>query len=78
MMRHMTTAGMLAALGLVADGGTLALRNKMRQAKLFLDGEHNVYDVAIGDVVTMRRSEEFLTVLGLSRNGDARAPKKAR
>jgi NAD+ kinase len=66
-------------LGLVDDGGTLALRNKMHQAKLFLDGENNVHDVTIGDVVTMRRAEEFLTVLGLSRdNGSARAPKKPR
>ena len=70
---------MRLTLGRVEDGGTLALRNKMPQAKLFLDGEHNVHDVAIGDVVTMRRSEEFVTVLGLSRNGEGRkAPKKGR
>ncbi|MFI5302458.1 MAG: NAD(+)/NADH kinase [Polyangiales bacterium] len=69
---------MRLTLGLVDDGGTLALRNKMRQAKLFLDGEHTLHDVAMGDVVTMRRSEEFLTVLGLSRNGEGRAPRKAR
>lgn len=76
---------MRLTLGLVDDGGTLALRNKMQQAKLFLDGEHNVHDIAMGDVVTMRRSEEFVTVLGLSRNGDGRKtradrgePRKAR
>lgn len=69
---------MRLTLGLVEDGGTLALRNKMRQAKMFLDGEHNVHDVAIGDVVTMRRSEEFLTVLGLSRNGDAKGTQNKR
>ena len=67
---------MRLTLGLIDDGGTLALRNKMHQAKLFLDGEHEVVDVAIGDVVTMRRSEEFLTVLGLSRDGGGNAPKK--
>jgi NAD+ kinase len=53
--------------GQVDDGGTITLRSKMRQARLFLDGEENVFEVGIGDVVTMRRSEEFLTVLGLSR-----------
>jgi NAD+ kinase len=53
--------------GQIDDGGTLTLRSKMRQARLFLDGEDNVFEIGIGDVVTMRRSEEFLTVLGLSR-----------
>lgn len=64
---------MRLTLGMVEDGGALVLKNKMRQAKLFLDGEHTVYDATIGDVITMRRSEEFLTVLGLTRNGERAA-----
>jgi NAD+ kinase len=60
-------------VGLVEDGGMLVIKNKMRQAKLFLDGEHTVYDASIGDVITMRRSDEFLTVLGLTRNGERAA-----
>ena len=59
---------MRLALGFVEDGGMLTIRNKVKQAKIFLDGEHTMYEATIGDVVTMRRSEEFLTVLGLTRN----------
>lgn len=55
--------------GLVDDGGRLEIRSKMREAKLFLDGHHIVFDCTIGDVITMRRSEEALTVLGVTRNG---------
>jgi NAD+ kinase len=50
-------------------GGKVELYNKMREAKIFLDGHHTVLDATIGDVVTMRRSAEPLTVLGLLRNG---------
>lgn len=53
------------AKGLVADDGTLELRSKMREAKVFLDGHQNVFDVGIGDVLHMRRCEEPLLVLGL-------------
>ena len=56
-------------LGLVAEDQVLEIKSKMRQARLFLDGDHIVHDVTIGDVVTMRRSDEPLVVLGLSRNG---------
>jgi hypothetical protein len=42
----------------------------MRQAKVFLDGDHLVHDVTIGDVVTMQRSTEPLVVLGLARAGE--------
>jgi NAD+ kinase len=59
---------MRLALGFVEDGGMLTIRNKVKQARIFLDGEHTVYEATIGDVVTVRRSEEFLTVLGLTRN----------
>jgi NAD+ kinase len=61
------------ALGLVDEGQTLQIRSKMRQARIFLDGDHIVHEVGIGDVVTLRRSDEPLVVLGLSRNGDARS-----
>jgi NAD+ kinase len=53
--------------GTVDDGGSIVLRSKMRQAKLFLDGPHVVHEVGLGDVVTLCRSDEALTVLGLSR-----------
>ena len=53
--------------GQIDDGGSLKLSTKMRQARVFLDGEANVFEIGMGDVVTMRRSDEFLTVLGLSR-----------
>jgi hypothetical protein len=59
-------------LGLVDEGQALQIKNKMRQALVFLDGDHIVHEATIGDVVTMRRSEEPLTVLGLSRDGDGR------
>jgi len=59
-------------LGLVDETQTLQIRSKMRQARIFLDGDHIVHEIGIGDVVTVRRSTEPLIVLGLSRNGDAR------
>jgi NAD+ kinase len=54
-------------MGLIDDGQALRIRSRMRQAKLFLDGEHLVHDVTIGDTITMRRSSEPLTVLGMTR-----------
>ncbi len=54
-------------LGLVTDGESLLVKSRMRQARVFLDGDHLVHDVTIGDVVTMRRSSEPLVVLGLQR-----------
>jgi NAD+ kinase len=53
--------------GLIDEGEALTLRSKMRSAKLFLDGDHIAYDLSIGDVLTYRRSDEPLTVLGLGR-----------
>jgi NAD+ kinase len=55
--------------GFAEDGGKIELRNKMREAKIFLDGHHTVFDSTIGDVLLLRRSDESLTVLGLARNG---------
>ena len=60
-------------LGLVEEGHGLAVRSKMRQARLFLDGDHLVHPVTIGDLVLMRRSDEPLVVLGLARNGEPSA-----
>jgi NAD+ kinase len=55
-------------VGLAPEGGRVELRSKMREGKIFLDGHHNVVDSTIGDKITMDRSEEPLTVLGLSRS----------
>ena len=54
-------------MGLVEDGGTISIHCKIREGKAFLDGLHIVHDVAIGDRLVMRRSDEDLTVLGLTR-----------
>jgi NAD+ kinase len=59
-------------LGLIDEGQELQIKSKMRQARLFLDGDHIEHQVTIGDVVAMRRSDEALAVLGLSRNGEAK------
>ncbi len=48
------------------------IKSKMRKACLFLDGDPIAHEVTIGDTVTLRRSNEPLVVLGLSRNHDAR------
>lgn len=56
-------------LGLIEPGGHLAMSSKMRTSKVFLDGEVGSFDLHLGDVVTMRRSDEPLMVLGLTRNG---------
>lgn len=58
--------------GLVGEIQTLQIRSKTRQARIFLDGDHIMHEIGIGDVVSLRRSEEPLVVLGLSRNGEAR------
>jgi NAD+ kinase len=56
-------------LGLVESEQALAVKSKMRQARLFIDGEHIAYDVTIGDVVMFQRSNEPLIVLGLEKGG---------
>jgi NAD+ kinase len=55
------------AHGYVEPGETLVLRSKMREGKVFLDGHRIVHPVTLGDIVTMRRSEESLTVLGIAK-----------
>jgi NAD+ kinase len=56
-------------LGRVSGEQTFLIKSRMRQAKAFLDGDHLVHDVTIGDVLTLRRSSEPLVVLGLARQG---------
>jgi NAD+ kinase len=53
--------------GTVNERGSIVVRCKTRHAKLFLDGPHVDHVVQLGDVVTMGRSGQPLTVLGLSR-----------
>jgi NAD+ kinase len=59
-------------LGVVGEDQALTIKSKMRKACLFVDGDPLAHEVAIGDVVTMRRSNEPLVVLGLSRSHDTR------
>lgn len=54
------------ARGLIEPGERLVVRSKMRDARLFLDGHRIVHTVTIGDIVTMSRSNESLTVLGIA------------
>ena len=54
------------AKGLVEPGDALVLHSKMREAKIFLDGHRIVHSMTIGDVLTMRRSADSLTVLGIA------------
>ncbi len=53
--------------GLVSPDGWLEVLSKMRAARVFADGVHIVFDCALGDAITLRRSPEPLTVLGLSK-----------
>jgi NAD+ kinase len=54
------------ARGLVDAGDQIVLRSKMREARVFLDGHRIVHVVTLGDVLTMQRSNETLTVLGIA------------
>lgn len=63
-------------LGQLEEDQALVIRSKMRQARVFLDGDHILFEVTIGDVLTMRRSDEPLVVLGLTRNGDVTKSKR--
>lgn len=54
------------ARGLIEPGKTLSLRSKMREARVFLDGSRIIHSVTLGDVLTMRESDEPLTVLGIA------------
>lgn len=50
---------------LIAEGQELVVYNLMREAKLFLDGPHNVIDVGAGAKLTFCLSREPLRVLAL-------------
>ena len=69
-------------VGMVDEGLVLAIRSQMRQGRVFIDGDRIMHEVGIGDVVTMRRSDEPLVVLGLARDGatprTARQPSRRR
>ncbi len=64
--RHGEERRLVLARGVVGENGSVTLRSKMHDAKLFVDGPHVAYSVGIGDVVCLRLSSEPLTVLGLS------------
>lgn len=53
--------------GLVKASEELVLHCKMRDGKVFMDGHRIVHPVTLGDVLVMRRSDESLTVLGISK-----------
>ena len=56
-------------VGTVAPDARIVILSKMRDTKIFLDGPLISFDATLGDVLTLRRSDEPLAVLGLSRNG---------
>jgi NAD+ kinase len=58
-------SGYRLARGLVSSGDALRLTSIIRDGRLFLDGAQKVHAVALGAVVSMSRSEEPLTLLGL-------------
>lgn len=51
--------------GFIDAGDKLTLRSKMREGKVFLDGHRIVHAVTLGDVLTLQRSDDSLTVLGI-------------
>lgn len=53
-------------VGLINEGGSLTLRSKIRDGRVFIDGHRLVHAVTIGDVLVMQRSAETLAVLGLA------------
>jgi len=53
-------------VGLLNEGGSLTLRSKIRDGRVFIDGHRIAHAVTIGDVLVMQRSPETLIVLGLA------------
>src|SRR5690606_23055095 len=49
----------------IPDGSRAAVKSKMHQARLFLDGPYLAIQVRLGDEVTFQRSRQSLRVLGL-------------
>lgn len=64
--------------GLISDDEVLTIRSKMRNAKIFVDGEELVLPVELGDELSMSCSPEPLVVLGLEGDGGATAVESAR
>lgn len=52
---------------LTKDDESIVVRSKMRESALFLDGPNVVVHPRFGDVITFRRSEEPLSLLGIRR-----------
>ena len=50
---------------LMPSGERLVVRCKMRDARLFLDGDHTMIRCRLGDVLVFSRSDDALDVLGL-------------
>lgn len=54
------------SVGLLEDGGTLTIRSKMQDSRIYIDGDRLEHHITIGDVLEMKVSEDSLTVLGLA------------
>lgn len=52
---------------IIPNGEEVSVRSKMHDARLFLDGPHERFDVGVGDHIVFRRSAESLDVLGVTR-----------
>ena len=64
--------------GLIAEDETITIRSKMRNGKIFVDGEELVLPVELGDELSLSCSPEPLVVLGLEGDGGAGAVETAR
>lgn len=58
------------ARGLVAPGAHLSLVSQMDEARLYVDGPHEMWRCELGEELVVQLSEEPLTVLGLGDGGD--------
>jgi NAD+ kinase len=52
--------------GLIGTGSQIVIHSRMRDAKVFIDGHRFAHTITIGDVLSMRRSDERLIVLGIA------------
>lgn len=64
---YMLTGDLKLAHTLVREGSALLAFNKMREAKLFLDGPHYVVDIGLGARLRFSLSAEPLEVLAINR-----------
>jgi NAD+ kinase len=53
-------------LSRIEPGHSAKVRCKMREAKIYLDGPHQVIDAALGDLLEFRESSEPLVILGIT------------